>query len=214
RFSLGLFPLFWAAGLAIIRFQAAGFVARDGPFHSAFGARLTPVDMLTSAATLFLYYQALRNRRSMLTHAAALLAMPLFLLPPILGRLLQILPPFAIHDASQMGRFAVGLHLSNALAILIGLALYARRPSTAWPFLAAALWLLLETLAFETLGRSKPWEALMAPIAAIHPFAVVATGLVTASFVAWLGWIHGRSRSGRDALAAETGGLASGGAAA
>ena len=102
RASLVLFPLFWASGLLIVQAMATGFVTSDNLFHSTFGARLVPVDALGSAAILYLYFVALSERRSVLTHAAAMLVVPLFLLPPIFVRILPIAGPFSIRSAAEL----------------------------------------------------------------------------------------------------------------
>jgi hypothetical protein len=188
RLSLYLFPLFWAAGIAIVHLMAAGFVVRDNPFHTMFGARLTAVDIITSGGILFLYWHGLRRRRSVLTHAAAMLAIVLFLLPPIVVRLLQGLPLFSIHSMAEMGRFGIALQVSNGIAILLGIILYARRPRTAWPFLLAATLIAMQGIAFETIGASEGWEGLMPGIWSMPVAGVMVVALIVASMVVWSGW--------------------------
>ena len=164
RTSLALFPIFWTSGLLIIQVMAAGFLAKDNPFHSAYGARLTPVDILTSIAIIYLYYVALSQRKSVLTHAAAMLAIPFFLLPPIFVRILQVGGPFAIRGPDEFYKFAYGFELCNALSIAATLWLWSRRPKTAWPFLVAAAAIALQSFAFETIGRSPRWEQSLVPL--------------------------------------------------
>lgn len=188
RTSMALFPLFWVSGLLIVQFMAAGFLLKDNPFHALYGARLAPVDIMASGAVLYLYYVALSRRRSVLTHAAAMLAIPLFLLPPIFVRIMQIGGPFAIHGPSEFYKFGNDFELCNAACVAIGLWLWSRRPRTAWPFLVASGTIALQALAFETLGRSVMWEGALVPLAAI-PTAVIATiGFVLAAATVWLGW--------------------------
>lgn len=194
RFSLLLFPLFWTSGLLIVQLMGAGFVARDNPFHTIFGAQLAPVDLIASLAILHLYYVALSRRRSVLVHAAAMLSIPLFLMPPILGRVIQIGGPFAIHGPDEFYKFGYGLEASFLLAALIALWAWSRRPRTAWPFLASAMAMVAQTLAFETLGRSAMWEALMAPLASVPVVVVAASGLLLSGAVVWLGWTRGQAR--------------------
>jgi hypothetical protein len=188
RASLALFPLFWASGLLIVHLMAAGFVARANPFQTLFGARLTPVDLLTSGAILYLYYVAVSRRRSVLVHASAMLAIPLFLVPPIFVRLFQIGGPLAITGPHDFHKFGYGLELANFLCIALALWLYARRPKTAWPFLVAAAAIAAQGLAFETLGRSRAWEAAMPSLAAIPTAAIAALGLVLSAATVWAAW--------------------------
>ena len=188
RTSLALFPIFWTSGLLIIQVMAAGFLAKDNPFHSTYGARLTPVDILTSAAILYLYFVALSQRKSVLTHAAAMLAIPFFLLPPIFVRILQVGGPFAIRGPDEFYKFGYGLELCNALSIAATLWLWSRRPKTAWPFLFAAAAIALQSFAFETIGRSPRWEQALVPLTNIPTGVIAALGLAISTVVVWLGW--------------------------
>ncbi|HEX6375585.1 MAG TPA: hypothetical protein VFZ91_07675 [Allosphingosinicella sp.] len=188
RASLALFPLFWVSGLLIVDLMAAGFVARANPFQSLFGARLTPVDLLTSGAILLLYYVAVSRRRAVLVHASAMLAIPLFLVPPILVRLFQIGGPLAITGPTDFFKFGYGLELANLLCIALALWLYARRPKTAWPFLVAAATIAAQGLVFETLGRSRAWQAAMPGLASIPTAAIAAFGLLLSGAVVWAAW--------------------------
>jgi hypothetical protein len=188
RASLALFPVFWVSGLLIVHVMAAGFVARSNPFESEFGARLTPVDLLTSGAVLFLFHVAVSRRRSVLVHASAMLAIPLFLVPPIGVRLLQIGGPLSIAGPGEFYKFGYGLELCNLLCIAVALWLYARRPKTAWPFLTAAAAIAVQGLAFETLGRSAAWEAAMPWLASTPIAAIAAVGLLLSGVVLWAAW--------------------------
>jgi hypothetical protein len=188
RASLALFPLFWASGLLIVHLMAAGFVARANPFQSLFGARLTPVDLLTSGALLYLYYIAVSRRRSVLVHASAMLAIPLFLVPPIFVRLFQIGGPLAIGGPDEFHKFGYGLELANFLCIALALWLYSRRPKTAWPFLVAAATIAAQGLAFETLGRSPAWEAAMPWLASIPAAAIAVAALLLSAAIVRAAW--------------------------
>ena len=184
------------SGLLIVQMMAAGFAAKDGPFHALFGARLTPVDLIGSVVILYLYWLAVSQRRAVLVHAAAMLAIPFFLVTPIVSRLLQIGGPLAIRGPADIYKFGIGFHLANALALMVAVGIYARRPKTAWPFLLAAGGLALQSLAFETLGRAKGWEALMPAVAAVPTPLLAAVGFAISMAVvawAWFGVKQGRS---------------------
>jgi hypothetical protein len=185
RASRYLFPLFWVSGLLIVQLMATGFVVRDNPFHSMYGARLTPVDLLTSAGVLYLYCVALMNRRRVMVHASAMLAIVLFLIPPILVRLLQIDGPLAIHGPEDFPKFGYGLQISNGLCVLIALWLYVRSGRRAWPFLAAAVVIVAQSLVFETVGRSDAWESLMPMLANIAVSALSLVGITVAGVAIW-----------------------------
>lgn len=192
RTSLALFPVFWVSGLLIVQMMAGGYAAKDGPFHILFGARLAPVDLIGSATILYLYWLAVSRRRAVLVHAAAMLAIPFFLVTPILSRLMQIGGPLAIRGPADIWKFGLGFHLSNGLALAVAVLIYARRPKTAWPFLIAAGGLALQSLAFETLGRAAAWEALMPAVGAVPIPVLAAAGLaVSMAVVAWT-WFGGK----------------------
>jgi hypothetical protein len=201
RASLALFPLFWVSGLLIVHVMAAGFAARDNVFHQIFGARLTPVDTVTSLTVLYLYYVAVGRRREVQVHAAAMLAILLFLLPPIFVRVFQIAGPLAIQGPDQFYKFGYGLHVSNLISVALAMTLYARRRRTAWPFAVASGAIVVQSLLFETLGKSAAWEGAMPGVAAIPTGAIIAAGLAIAGTVVWLAW---RAVPGRPARAAMT----------
>jgi hypothetical protein len=194
RASLLLFPLFWISGLFIVRFQAVGFATSAGAFHTAFGAPLSGLDIVTSGCVAALYLIALARRRTVAVHAAAMLAIPLFLAPPIIVRLLQIIPIFAVHSAAQTWRFAMDLHLCNLLSAIAALWLYRKRPSTAWPFLIVVGAMVAESLFMATVAVSPQWAAMVRLIAAIPIGAVALGGFLLSTLIVSLGWTRGAQK--------------------
>jgi hypothetical protein len=191
--SLALFPLFIAGGLLVIQTMAVKFAAGNDPFYALFGARLGAVDAISSAAMPFLFYLALKERRKVHLHARYMLAPVLFLLPPILSRLMPALPPLAIAGPADFHRFGYGVHLADALAVGVAAVLYLRAPKWGRPFLIVGLLVVAQSLVFETLGRTGLWERLFAAIGTV-PAAVVATlGLGMGAAAAWAGWAAGRT---------------------
>lgn len=205
RASLALFPLFWASGLLIVHVMAAGFAIKDNPFHALFGARLVPVDALTSVAVLILYYVALSRRRMVLAHAPAMLAIPLFLLPPIVVRIMQIAGPLAIQGPAEFYKFGYGLEICNLVSIVIAVWAWSRRRATGWPFLFTAAVIVLQSVAFEIVGRTPGWERAMVPLAALPTGLIAVAAIVVAGCVTWLGWsrpLQGRATNVRVGAAA------------
>jgi hypothetical protein len=129
------------------------------------------------------------RRRSVLVHASAMLAIPLFLVPPIFVRLFQIGGPLAIAGPDEFHKFGYGLELANLLCIALALWLYSRRPRTAWPFLVAAATIAAQGLVFETLGRSRAWEAAMPWIASIPTIAIAGIALLLSAAVVRAAWL-------------------------
>lgn len=191
--SLALFPLFIAGGLLVIQTMAVKFAAGADPFYDVFGARLGAVDSVSSAAIPILFYLALKGRRKVHLHARYMLAPVLFLLGPILSRLMPALPPLAIAGPEDFHRFAYGLHLANGLAVAVAAILYLRAPKWGWPFLAVGGLVIVQSLLFETLGRTAAWEALFRAIGSLPTAAVASLGLGLGALAAWSGWMAGRT---------------------
>ena len=199
--SLALFPFFLVGGLLVLQTMAARFAAQDGPFYSQFGARLGAIDTLSSVALPVLFYQAMRWRRKVHRHARYMLAPILFLLPPILSRLMPALPPFAISGPETFYRFGYGVHAADAIAMAIAAFLYLRAPRDGRPFLVVGALILVQSLLFETLGRTPGWEALYASLAQVPTALVVSLGLAAGVLAGAAGWISGQPPARREATA-------------
>lgn len=191
--SFALFPLFVTGGLLVIRTMAVKFGSGADPFYAAFGARLAAVDALSSLAIPCFFYMALRWRRKVHLHARYMLAPLLFLLGPILSRLMPILPPLAIRGPEDFANFAYGLHLANAAAIAVAAFLHYRAPKFGRPWLVGGGLVAAQSLLFETVGRARTWEAAVAAMASVPPPLVVSLGLIASLGVVWAGWTAGRT---------------------
>lgn len=191
--SLALFPLFIAGGVLVIQTMAVKFAAGADPFYDIFGARLGAVDAISSAAIPCLFYMALKWRRKVHLHARYMLAPVLFLLGPILSRLMPALPPLAITGPADFHRFAYGLHLANALAVGVAAILYLRAPKWGRPFLIVGALIGVQSLVFETLGRTAAWERLFGAIGTLPTVLVATLGLGLGAAAAWSGWATGRT---------------------
>ena len=191
--SFALFPLFLAGGLLVIQTMAVKFGMAADPFYAAFGARLAAVDVLSSLAIPWFFYMALKWRRKVHLHARFMLAPILFLLGPILSRLMPILPPLAIRGPEDFANFAYGVHLANAVAVAVAVALALRAPKWGRPWVVAGGLVAAQSLLFETIGRTPPWEAAVAAIATVPASLVVSLGLIAAAGIVWAGWNAGRA---------------------
>ena len=199
--SLALFPFFLVGGLLVLQTMAAKIGTREDPFYIVFGARLGTMDALSSIALPFLFYLAMRWRRKVQLHARYMLAPVLFLLGPILSRLMPALPPFAITGPETFYRFGYGLHFSNGIAVAFAAILYAKAPRHGLPFLVVGGLVLVQSLLFETLGRAPGWEALYASLARVPTPIVVSLGLAAGILAGAAGWIGGQKPARREATA-------------
>lgn len=134
-------------------------------------------------------------------HARYMLAPILFLLPPILSRLMPVLPPFAITGPDTFHRFGYGVHVADGIAIALAAWLYLKAPKHGRPFAIVGGLILLHSLVFETLGRSESWEALYASLAHVPTPLVASLGLAAGILAGAAGWIGGRPPERREAAA-------------
>jgi hypothetical protein len=192
--SLGLFPLFFGGGLLIIHSMAVKFTAQADPFYSMFGARLAIIDVVASAGIAWLYVSGLRQRRRAQLHARYMIATVLFLLSPIIGRLLPALPPLAIAGEAELYRFAYSVQVANVAAIALTMGLWFAAPRHGRAYLVTAAAILIQIALFETVGRSAAWETLFKGIATIPAVTIFASGLAAGAGLAWLGWTLGPAR--------------------
>jgi glucan phosphoethanolaminetransferase (alkaline phosphatase superfamily) len=199
--SLALFPFFLVGGLLVLQTMAHKVATHEDPFYDLFGARLGTMDALSSIALPFLFYPAIRWRRKVHIHARYMLAPVLFLLGPILSRLMPALPPLAITGPETFYRFAYGLHVSNAIAVAIAAFLSWRAPKHGRPFLVVGGLIVLQSLLFETLGRTPDWEALYVSLAQVPTPLVVSLGLAAGILAGAAGWIAGQKPARREATA-------------
>jgi hypothetical protein len=191
--SFALFPLFVTGGLLVIQTMAVKFGARDGPFYSAFGARLGLIDTLSSIAIPLMFYMALKWRRKVHLHARYMLAPALFLLGPILSRLAPAFPPLAISGPQDMYHFGYGFHLAGLIAIAFASILWLRAPKHGRPFLIVGGLVALQMFLFEYVGRTAAWERLFTALASVPASAIVSIGLAASVAAIWTGWIAGQN---------------------
>lgn len=199
--SLALFPFFLVGGLLVLQTMAGKVVTRESPFYNLFGARLGTIDTVSSIALPFLFYAAIRWRRKVHLHARYMLAPILFLVPPIVSRLMPALPPFAITGPETFYRFGYGVHASDAIAVAIAAFLYLKAPQHGRPFLIVGALILLQSLLFETVGRSRDWEAFYATLAYVPTPLVVSVGLAAGILAGAAGWIGGQPPARRQVAA-------------
>jgi hypothetical protein len=199
--SLAIFPFFLVGGLLVLQSMAHKIGTREDAFYNMFGARLGTMDALSSIALPGLYYLAIRGRRKVHVHARYILAPVLFLLGPILSRLMPALPPLAITGPETFYRFAYGLHLSNFIAAALAAFLYYRAPRHGRPFLIVGGLILLQGLLFETLGRTRAWTTLYSGLGDVPTPLVVSLGLAAGILAGAAGWIAGQPPVRREATA-------------
>lgn len=190
--SLALFPLFLAGGASIFIGMAQRYAAGLSPFYTLYAPRLAWLDIVAVAGFAACYFEALRNRRQVRLHAGYLLATAIFLLPPILGRLINALPLFAPTGPEDFGKLAAGFQLANAAAAAIALLLAWRARPDGRPFLLAAALTVFMALLFQFVGGTAWWLALYARVADVPTAPFAAAAALAGILVGWAGWTAGR----------------------
>ncbi len=187
-----LFPLFLVGGLWVIHVEA-GTLA--GNLTSAEGKELAQFgffDVLANVGFALLFWGGLRYRHKVHLHARYMLATLLFVVAPIVFRLLPTFIPFFRSPTPETAhRFSYAMGVGNAVAIAIALYLYWQAPKHGRPFLIAAGIIAAQEILFETVGRLPGWAPIFASLADANlPFLLVMTGIVSVG-IAWHGWVAG-----------------------
>lgn len=189
--SLALFPLFLVGGGAVVSSMALATAAGD-PFYAIYGARLALMDIAAVMLLAWLYHRALATRRNVQLHARYLLATPLMLISPIIGRVLgHLVPGLIMHGPPDFHLFAWSARIGNAIAFVLAVWLYRSAPRYGRPFVVTAAVIVVQAMLFDLVAFSAAWQRLFAGIASapIVPLMVV-SGIVGVG-IEWLGWRAG-----------------------
>ena len=202
RASLGLFPLFFTGGIAVVHRMAS--LTPGDLFYKLHGYGLGFVDLAASLTIGWLFYSALRERRSVQFHARYMLATPLLLMMPAFGRIgTHFVPGLVIHGPTDFGLFTYSLHLSNLLTAAVALWLYRTAPRYGRPFLVVAIVGLAQSLGFALLPHLAPWRDGFSAFGRLPVAPVLVAALAIGAAVTWLGWNAGSkpARPAKPALA-------------
>lgn len=153
-----ILPLFAAAGPLALQGMALLWRNNADPFHAAFGSRLVIADMVAGPSVVLTVAYAFYRRQQIATHAAAMLATALLVLPPVIGRLFPALPGFPHGGWAGFGGFRAAFQLAEAITLILALWLASRRSSGRMAFGFAAAATAMQMIGFETLGRTALWD--------------------------------------------------------
>jgi len=183
-----LTPVFLAGSLLVIGSMAAG----GGPFRDLFGTRLGLADVISFSTFTALIYGAFRHRRNVALHSSYMLATPFLLASPVVSRLFPaFVPGLTIRSIEEIPRFAGSFHLSQGLAIVLALLLFMRNRN-ATPFLVVAIVIAVQSLAFETAGRTVIWSDINGWIGTLSPVMLACFAGLLGIASTWFGWANGR----------------------
>lgn len=197
-----LFPFFLVAGMWVIHVEATTLA---GDLTSAEGKQIAQFgwfDPLANIGFALIFWGGLKYRYKVHLHARYMLGTLMFVVAPIVWRLLQSSLPFFYNDTPEtLYRFSYAMAAGNAVAIAIALYLYAQAPKHGRPFLLIAGFAAAQEITFETLGRLPAWAPMFASIANVNlPFLLTLTAIASLG-IAWHGWVAGARPSAPRAAA-------------
>ncbi|APZ99514.1 hypothetical protein BWQ93_14235 [Sphingopyxis sp. QXT-31] len=195
-----LVPLFLIGGAGVEHSMAIATASGQDPFYNLWGPSLGIYDLVASIAFVALTAMALKERRNVQRHAAWLLATPLLLVGPALGRIYNShLPGLIIDGPQDFPLFRYSVHLGGLTAIAAALWLWSRHRRHGQPWLIVAGIAGLQSFLYETVGFLPLWKSAFIAFGTV-PAAVHATGAgALAAAVLWWGWRSGAPRRAQPA---------------
>jgi hypothetical protein len=197
-----LFPLFLVAGMWVIHVEATTLAGGLADPENKVIAQFGFFDPLANIGFAMLFYGGLKYRHKVHLHARYMLATLLFVVAPIIWRLLQSLVPFFSNDTPETAyRFSYAMAAGNAGTIAIALYLYSLAPKHGRPFVIVAGFVAAQEILFETLGRLPGWAPMFGSVSEVNlPFLLTVTG-IAALGLAWHGWVAGARPNAPNAAA-------------
>ncbi|WP_420142767.1 hypothetical protein [Sphingomonas sp.] len=186
--TFAILPMFAAAGPLALQGMAMLWRTQADPFHAAFGAQLVIADMIAGPSVVLMATYAFVHRRRVGVHAAAMLATALLVLPPIVGRLLPLIPGFPVGGWAGFGGFRLAFQLAEALTLLIAIALAARTPAARAGFGFAALATAAQMVGFETIGTTPIWGRCVVLLTEIPAEPTAVAAAFVAAALLWWAW--------------------------
>jgi hypothetical protein len=191
---LVLVPLMSAA-FALVTWQGAIKAVNQHPFYVLFGEALLTADVLLLFTTSLQVYLALKFRRQVHLHSALMLSTVMGLLPPVLSRLFaNWVPGLLITGPDTLYLFEYCLQLSMLVSLLLAVWLYLKHQAHGWPWILAAMLVILMYVLYATLGQTLVWQRVVAQLATWSMAWVFATGWVVGLLACVLGWYQGKRR--------------------
>lgn len=190
--SLALFPLFMASAAAVFVLMAQQFASRLSPLVVMYDPRFALASVTPVTGFAYCYYQALRQRRKVHLHSRYMLSTVLFLLPPIVTRLITPLPPLHVGGPQDFWKLGLDAQLAFAVAAEIAFILAWRAPKHGRPFVEAGAFILAEAVLFQTVGGTEWWGRVFATAANIPLSAAALAAGLGGIIIGYAGWVAGK----------------------
>lgn len=193
------FPLFLVGGVMAIHAETVTLASDLADPAKRVLAKFGFFDPLANIGFALLFYGGLKTRRNVQLHSRYMNATILFLVAPVIWRLLGEHVPFFSSDTPETAiRFSYAMGVGNLIAILIAVFLYRLEPKHGRPFLVAAGFIVAQQVLFETFGKLDSWAWLFSRFSLLPESWVIAATFAVSLAVIWFGWKTGGSAGSAD----------------
>lgn len=193
--SLFLFPVYLAGFILVYRSEAMRIVAGD-PFAGTFGPGIGFMTLIAVAATAYMYYAGLRDRRNVHLHARWMLVTVLLFSESVMGRILNnTIPALSVNGLEDVRHIYEAFHFSQLLAIALAVALYLGNRRHGAPFVFVIVALVLQSIALELFDDVDMWRESFLATAAWPVPVLLAIGVTLGLAVVTAGWHQGKRRT-------------------
>ncbi len=190
--GLVLFPVYLGGFLLVFQSEARRIIDGD-PYATVFGPGIGAITLIAVAATAYMVYAGLRDRRNVQLHARWMLVTVFLFSESVLGRLLNnFVPALWVDDIDDVRRIYDAFHLSQLAAIALALVLYTRAREHGAPFVFVIAVLLLQSLALELFDDLDTWRGLFVDMGEWPTTPILLAGILAGVVLAVLGWTRGR----------------------
>ena len=188
RFSLILFPVFFAGFFLVIQSEAQTVVDGD-PYRTVFAPGIGVLTLVAAFAVGYLFFFALKNRRNAQLHARYMLAIPFLFTESIFGRIFNsFLPGLIVNSTDDIRNIYMAIHLSQILAIAFAMVLYFQNRKFGAPFLFVSIFLILQSIGLEVFDDISWWREIYLSTTALPFAAPLGLGLAIGALITWRGW--------------------------
>jgi hypothetical protein len=189
--SLLVFPLYIGGFFAVYRSEARRILAGD-PYAEIFGPGIGVITLVAVAATAYMYYSGLRQRRNVHLHARWMLVTVFLFSESVLGRILNnFIPPLYVNDLGDVRRIYDAFHIAQLLAAVVALGLYFQNRKHGAPFLCVIAALFVQSVSLEFFDSHDRWREVFVASGSWPSVAFAVFGVVLGAGVAGMGWSAG-----------------------
>ncbi len=204
RASFVLFPFLILGFTMIINVSAARYTAPDaGVFIKMLGPSFGIGMGIAIAGYLTLFFLALKHRHNLKLHAGFMVATPLILFESPFSRVMSdYLPGMNVIGSEGPRQVLDTIVISDGLAIILALVLWARNRKHGAPWLVAAGFMAAQAAAMWFAPDVPFLGTGFAAYGAAPAGVTMALGVVAGAAAAWLGWEAGKLPTRRTRAAA------------